>query len=450
MEAKPKKNYKKLLKWILITISISLISFFIWLSLLSPIGIIIAVYYGKIGIVKTILFINPQLINVKYKSFAPLCQAAYKGQKEILEILISKGADINAKDNDGHTALYWASEPYWTYEGRNESYEAYTEMAKLLISSGADVNVKDNLGYTPLEEASRWNKEIVELLISKGADINAKDKSGWTPLHIAAKCGHKDIAMLLISKGANVNAKDDEGYTPLHRAAEWGRKDIAMLLISKGANVNAKDKSGRTPLHIAANSDYYMSLYIATGKEGVVELLISAGADINVKDKWGNTPLESATGWNEEIVELLISKGADVNAKNKSGYTPLHLAVMPRMPREKIVSDPDAKERPYSIPARLKVVKLLISKGADVNAKNKSGYTPLHLAVMPQEKKVRFPDDRLRSYSIPAPIEVVELLISKGADVNIRANNGETPMQAALRVGRKDIAELLRKHGAKE
>lgn len=175
-------------------------------------------------------------------------------------------------------------------------------LVKELITKGADVNAKDDKGRTLLHITAFYGEglELAELLISKGADVNAKANSflggGATPLLNAAEMGRTELVKLLISKGADVNALSQVGHTPLLVAAENGRNEIAGLLMSKGADVNAKDHLGMTPLHYAAKY----------GKKEVVELLISNGADLNAKNSSGKTLLDIATEYNKnEVVSLL-------------------------------------------------------------------------------------------------------------------------------------------------
>ena len=129
----------------------------------------------------------------------PLHAAALNGHKEIAELLIAKGADVDAKDALGNTPLY-------NTISFNAALDGYKEIAELLIHNSADVNAQDKNGNTPLHEAATSGlKEVVELLIANGADVNAKKKFGRTPLHGAAT---KGIAELLIAKGA-----DEDGWS---------------------------------------------------------------------------------------------------------------------------------------------------------------------------------------------------------------------------------------------
>ena len=124
----------------------------------------------------------------------PLHYAVFQDHKEIAELLISEGADVNAKGMHGHrgTPLHSAAS------------HGHKEIAELLLAEGADVNAKSGNGSTPLlfaiDRRYNINKILIELLISKGADVNAKNAKGNTPLHSAAEGGHKEIAELAVSR----------------------------------------------------------------------------------------------------------------------------------------------------------------------------------------------------------------------------------------------------------
>ncbi len=141
---------------------------------------------------------------------SPLFEAVRKGDKAAVEVLLAKGADVNAKDQFGDTPLH-------------------------------AVLMKDDWDDT--------HKDIVTLLLAKGADVNSKDRNNKTPLHWAACGGTKVIVVLLLGNGANLNATNDAGTTPLHEAARCGKKDIVELFLTKRADINAKDMYGDTPLN---------------------------------------------------------------------------------------------------------------------------------------------------------------------------------------------------------
>ena len=165
-------------------------------------------------------------------------EAAEDGNIEAVKQHIAAGTDVNAKDKYGESPLLFAA----TF--------GHKEIAELLIAEGADVNTKiDKTGMTPLHYAAfKGHREIAELLIANGADVNAKRGDFTTPLHFSTGGGHKEVAELLIAEGADVNAKDNIEWTPLHRAVLEGQKDVVELLIAAGADVNAKSDEGKTPL----------------------------------------------------------------------------------------------------------------------------------------------------------------------------------------------------------
>jgi len=197
-----------------------------------------------------------------------------------VELLLAKGADVNAKDIDGETALHAASK---------------REVVELLLAKGADLNARTNDGKTSLMSAS-GHRDVAEALLEKGADINAKDNNGETALYIASYCDHKDVVELLLAKGADVNAKKSDGSTALHIASSYGRKEIVEALLAKGADVNAKDNDGFTPLYVASYD----------GHREVVELLLAKGAVVDAKANDGATALYVASQeGHRDVVDVL-------------------------------------------------------------------------------------------------------------------------------------------------
>ena len=152
------------------------------------------------------------------------------GVSNLAEMLL--GTDDNDPNSKPTNEEALKAENEWEHEKTNK--ELRKEILELLIAKGADVNAKRDDGETPLHQAAflMVAKEIIELLINKGADVNAKSDDGWTPLHVAASNeGLKEIVELLIDKGSDVSAKSDRGWTPLHYAAEGHRKSPNCLSI---------------------------------------------------------------------------------------------------------------------------------------------------------------------------------------------------------------------------
>ena len=201
----------------------------------------------------------------------------FGGDYDRIKRLIEKGADVNAQNNNGWTALMLASA--W----------GYIDIVTLLIEEGAYVNARTKHGNTALMYASQeGHPEVAELLIEKGADINVQEDYGWTALMFASDRGQIEVTKLLIEKGADVNTMSIEheecrdygkeyvivrvpcGYTALMAASEMGHIDIVKLLIEAGADVNATldDYDRSTALKYASKK----------GHTEIVELLIEAGA----------------------------------------------------------------------------------------------------------------------------------------------------------------------------
>ena len=237
-------------------------------------------------------------------------QAVFDGNIEAVKQHLDAGAEVDAKDDKFvGTFLHWAAAG-----GQNEIVE-------LLIAKGADVNAKDYRVRTPLHSAAaHGHKEVAKLLIIHGADVNAKglnplsESSSGTPLHDAAFINHQEIIELLIASGADVNAKTKNGFTPLDVSSESG---TAGYLREQGAKSGAEFS-----IHIASQ----------LGNIEAVKRHIASGVDVNTKiDTAEWTALHKAALKGQfETAKLLIAEGADVNAKAwtsgyGSGATPLDI-----------------------------------------------------------------------------------------------------------------------------
>lgn len=214
-------------------------------------------------------------------SMTPLMYASYLDNYEIARYLVEeKGADINAKNEYGWTALTYASD------------EGHLNMVKYLVDNGADI---DSEALTVTR-----NLEIFEYLLEKGnVDINSVGYLGMTALSLSSiEEGDLEMFKYLLKKGADVNVKNDDGSTALMIASLYGNLEMVKYLIENGADINAKDNDGSTAL-------IYASKW-ANLEE--VEYLVKNGTDINIKDIEGKTALDWAT--TDEIKEVLIKAGA--------------------------------------------------------------------------------------------------------------------------------------------
>lgn len=241
---------------------------------------------------------------------APLFQAVYGLEPEMVSLLVERGADVNKKTNPGLSALMLAAR------------SKQLDIASILVEHGADVGATDANEITPLMYAAlSGSPEIVRLLLEGGAEVDALSTTG-TALMAAADQGHEDVVKILLERGANVDLRGVNGWTALRSAVNKRRKEIARTLIDKGADVNAvltgePGRNNPTLLHLAI---YWI-------KSDIAPMLIEAGADVNAKNETGLTPLMRAA-WSEQadIVKLLIEKGADVSAKGEKNRTALWYA----------------------------------------------------------------------------------------------------------------------------
>jgi ankyrin repeat protein len=301
-------------------------------------ALLTAAYHGNRDIVQLLINSGADINTLDGTRETSLHKASYKGHKNVIEILISNGANINAESGDGSTPLYLAA------------LNHHQEAAQLLIEYGAVINpdiaimlvnhklVKQylDLGLDPnskiqkgsnkgetcfLTAITTKNIAIVELLLSYGARINEKNEAtNVFPLHRASAIGCLDICRLLIAHGADINAQGSFGQTPLHSAVQYGRTDVVKLLVMHGANINVQNESKSTPLFAAT---YRQSL-------DIVECLLANGAEVNLINADGSTPLLCAfqkAGGNE-VIRLLVNCGANVNVRSsRNGSSPLHIAV---------------------------------------------------------------------------------------------------------------------------
>ena len=277
------------------------------------------------------------------------------------------------------------------------------DAAELLIRAGANVNAANDYGATPLWLAcTKANAAMVEKLLQAGADPDAALLTGETPLMAAAARGSLDVVKLLLAHGVDVNAKENRGgQTALMWAVAEERPEVARALVEHGVDVHARSHGGFTALLFAARQ----------GDVDSARTLLAAGAELNEgTPKDGSVLLVAAASSHDALTAFLAERGADPNARDSKGYTPLHYAASRR--------------------TMLESVKALLARGADPNvpleeeppgrgpeAISLVGATPLFLAA-----------ERGNAAA-------VRLLAASGADLNVATKNHTTPLLVTAGVG---------------
>jgi ankyrin repeat protein len=345
---------------------------------------------------ETVQFLLDQKLGVNALSDlgeTALLEAAAAGRLETVKLLLRAGASVNdAERNALKSALMVAAHgPIKQSSGLPSGDRSirdcgpvadYQKIVALLLDAGADLRARDREGKTALHwAAADGSLETLELLISKGAEVDAKDtRFGRTPLHNAAYSSEVKSVATLLDKGAKLNAKDNDGCQPIHLATQAGNVEVLHLLLEKGADVAATESHGGTPLHIA----------VMSGKPEAARILLDHGAPPGTLDQYKNTPLNmAATVGAEEMVRLLLDHQAPVNVADVLGNTPLHNAAIVRIGRNDIKTHAgQPEENMQTLNAinksnaadKLKIVKLLLAKGARTQVRNLEGVTPLDAA----------------------------------------------------------------------
>lgn len=372
--------------------------------------------------------------SVAHAATATLADAVDEGNRAAVTALLARGANPNVAGADGTTPIMVAAS------------NGDAEIVRALIKGGAKVNAKNQFGTTAITEASIiGSAPVIEALLKAGADPNTKNPEGETPLMAVARSGNVEAAKRLVAAGADINAKENfGGQSALMWAAAQGQGEMVKFLASHGADLNARgvvrqwerkviteprpkdlNKGGFTPLLYAA-------------REGCLECtknLIAAGADLDLEDPDRVTPLnEALLNLHFEVAAALIKAGADVNKWDFFGRSPIYMAAdvstLPTKGNGAMAVLPSEDKI-----TALDVGKLLLDAGANPN---------LQLKRRPPYRDV--PQDRngdvilaqgataLLRASRAGDAPFVDLLLKRGALVDLPSKEGVTPLMAAAGV----------------
>ncbi len=483
-----------------------------------------------------------------------VADAVMRGDRVAVEKLVEQHADVNAPQADGATALHWAvfrsdkemvddllraganakaanrdgATPLWL-----ASINGDGPIIAELLNAGADANEHLPLGRTPLMVASRTgNIDAIQVLLDHGADVNAKDTlRGTTPLMWAADEGHAPAIQLLIQHGADIKARSDpaeRGRGPALGKSTDPRKAVAQLAKALAAGIptpqlgavgttgliprvpakGGKGKAGATGIGTDESDDAAATFGFGRGKSAPkdgggltplvyaarandidsVKVLLAAGADVNQVTEYGWSPLLVATQNRfYKLGAFLLDHGADVNLANKGRWTPLYLATDNRN-----IEGGDYPVRKADMD-HLEFIKLLLDKGANVNARIKDttetrtvftnqwldengataflrasqsgdivlmklllarGADPkidtvLHVTALQVAAGIGWVEGITYEWSPASTLEAVKMLLDLGLDPNAQADTGRTALHGAAHKGRPDVVQVLVDHGAK-
>jgi len=429
---------------------------------------------------------KPDVTN-KYGS-SPLAEAAKLGDLELVRQLLDAGANVESPNADGQTALMLAARI------------GSLDVAKLLVERGADVNAKEAWrDQTALIWAVDNNfPELTQFLIDSGADVGARASAndwdsqitaepraqyrpvgGLTVLLYAARSGCTRCVRSLLAAGADIDKPTPEGMTPLMIAIDNQAYDTARLLLDEGANPNVWDWYGRTALYVAVDMGSFRgrashpTASSETTATDVVRKLLDAGVNPNAQMNMhrpsrggnigrfadellttGTTPLlRAAIGGDVETARLLLEHGALVDLPNVQGLTPLMAAAGHTSGRNQRFDTEQAQAR------AIELLDLLLAAGADINAKL-ADTNALSARVGRQPNAVTEREGQTALFGAVkfGWANVVEYLLAKGADPNVKDALGRTPLDGALgrisgsreSVASEEVAAMLRAAGARE
>jgi ankyrin repeat protein len=441
---------------------------------------------------------------------AGVAAAARNGDIEAVKKQLAAGANVNAPEADGTSALLWAA------------YQSSPELVQLLLQAGADVNSANAFGVTPLLQAARdGDAATIDALLQGGADLKKAEREGETPLMAAARAGSVAAVKSLIEAGSDVNARESlQDETALMWATAEGHLDVVDALLKAGADPNLKARLSELTKR-STRADFPTGGFTAVmwavrdGDEAIVRRLVEGGADLNIANGDNATPMmlaiindrfdlaaelldlgattddgslyyatlmrDATTDWRAkdgsrlranhdnkltalDLIGKLLDKGADPNREFEG-----------QMHSTSMCCDTKENGTPFfraAVAADVEALKLLAAHGADLEWRLKkaeggpaggppgpktAGKTPLMVALT-GGKGVGMaggPGDiregtepPFREVSNRNPVDAVAVLVKAGADVNAKSDEGDTALHLAAFDGKLDQVRALVALGA--
>ena len=414
---------------------------------------------------------------------------------QTVEAIIEHGADVNAMNSRGQTALWFAC-----VDGQNS-------FVKILLDRAAEPNIADKCDDSCLHAAIRGqcDTETIQKIVDHGAHVNTVNKNGATPLLLACSAAQPGAVTLLLKAKADPNIADNDGDACLHAAAAADcSKETLQEVIECGADVNAVNKRGRTALLLncfyrqmdsvkillkagadptIADEEGFSCIHAAIDGQcstDILQALIHHGAHIDAARKDGtNAFLRACKTGQSESVRFLVEAGADVSITKPDGSTCLHIAVKGECCREalqkifmkNLINVNAANKKGETalllacLSAQARTVNLLLQEGADPNISDTRGYTSLHAAVygccgnetlqeiINHEVQLDCQDNHGKTALMLAcsyrQQDSVRILMKAGFNPYIRDDDGDTCLHAAITGGcSKKIIQRIIDHGA--
>lgn len=410
-----------------------------------------------------------------------LHHACANGHLGAAKSLVARGASINTPGPDGQSPLHLAIEA------------PYQNVVMLLVQSKANVNARDTRSWTPLHiAASQGNVGMCSYLLNEGAQLDSREAQSRTPLQFACEAGNYELVQMMMDH-SKLNATNMTFLTAFFTAVEFGHVRITEIFFSKGLKLRELKRDRYKPITLAATS----------GCLAMVELMIQEGCEIQSKDGSGWNPLHFASHRGHyQVIERLLSGGVPATARTSRKESPLLLAVKgghfpvaeSLLRSEKGSSLPSLEDERGQQPVHhavrtgsLEIFELLMSNGGKINVENAFGWQPLHIAtayghihlverLLQQGAAI---EEKLGSTSIkkdqthkiveegywaearwPYPgsrvlhlacefgrDQIAQLLISKGAKMDVSCGEGWQPLHHATYFGSSALVETLLQGG---